>query len=94
MRGQEYLASGADHGCSKILIWNPNNWQVVQRYEQQHVAAVTTIVDLKDGCHFLSGGYDKRLNVYSFENSRLLFNLPANQTSVAGAIINRVVLEL
>ena len=88
MRGQEYLASGADHGCSKILIWNPSTWQVSQRHEN-HVAAVTTIVDLKDNCHFLSGGYDKRINVYSFEQARMVYNLPANQTSVAGAVINR-----
>ena len=53
------------------------------------MAAVTAIVDLKDGCHFLSGGYDKRINIYSFDQGRMLYNLPANQTSVSGAIINK-----
>ena len=87
-RGFEYLASGSDHGCSKVIIWNPANWQMLQKYDS-HAAAVTTIVDLKDQCHFLSGGYDKRLNVYSLEQSRLIYNLPANQTSVSGAVVNR-----
>lgn len=87
-RGQEYLASGADHGCSRILVWNPFNWQVIQKYDN-HVAAVTAIVDLKDNCHFLSGGYDKRLNVFSLEQSKLAFSLPSNQALVAGAVANK-----
>ena len=64
MKGSEYLATGSDHGCSSIIIWNPSNWTVIQKFDN-HSAAVTAILDLKDDCHFLSGGYDKKINIYS-----------------------------
>jgi WD40 repeat protein len=44
---------------------------------------------LQDNTHILSGSYDKKINVYNFEQGRFVYNLPANQTSVTGAIINR-----
>lgn len=27
VKGQTYLASGSDIGCSKIIIWDTNTWQ-------------------------------------------------------------------
>lgn len=37
----------------------------------------------------MSGSYDKKINVYNVEQGRFVYNLPANQTSVTGAIINK-----
>lgn len=88
IRGQTYLASGSDIGCSKIIIWDMSTWQPLDRFEN-HKAAVTAIVDLQDDTHVLSGSYDKKINVYNVEQGRFLYNLPANQTPVTGAIINK-----
>lgn len=88
IRGQIYLASGSDIGCNKIIIWDTNSWQALDKFDS-HKAAVTAIVDLQDDTHILSGGYDKKINVYNLEQGRFLYNLPANQTPVTGAIINK-----
>jgi WD40 repeat protein len=88
IRGQTYLASGSDIGCSKVIIWDISSWQPLDKFEN-HKAAVTAIVDLQDDTHILSGSYDKKINVYNVEQGRFLYNLPANQTSVTGAIINK-----
>jgi len=37
----------------------------------------------------LSGSYDKKINIYNAEQGRFTYNLPANQTPVTGAIINK-----
>jgi WD40 repeat protein len=88
VKGQTYLASGSDIGCNKIIIWDIASWQPLDKFEN-HKAAVTAIVDLQDDTHILSGSYDKKINVYNVEQGRFLYNLPANQTSVTGAIINK-----
>lgn len=88
IKGQTILASGSDIGCSKIITWNIATWQPLERFEN-HKAAVTAIIDLQDNTHILSGSYDKKINVYNVEQGRFVYNLPANQTSVTGAIINK-----
>ena len=88
IKGQTYLASGSDIGCSKIILWDTLSWQLLERF-QNHKAAVTAIIDLQDNTHILSGSYDKKINIYNIEQGRFMYNLPANQTSVTGAIINR-----
>jgi WD40 repeat protein len=67
-----------------------SSWQPLEKFEN-HKAAVTAIVDLKDNTHLLSGSYDKKINVYNLEQGRFLYNLPANQTPVTGAIVNKTV---
>lgn len=32
IKGQTYLASGSDIGCSKIIIWDTNSWQALDRF--------------------------------------------------------------
>lgn len=43
-----YLASGSDHGCCCLILWDIRTWTICSRI-QAHVAAVTSIVDLDDG---------------------------------------------
>lgn len=38
-----------------------------------HTAAVTGIVDLQDDNYFLSSGYDRKINVYSFDQGKVVF---------------------
>lgn len=37
----------------------------------------------------MSGSYDKKINIYNVEQGRFIYNLPANTTSVTGAIITK-----
>jgi WD40 repeat protein len=63
-KNQNYLASGSDVGCCKVIIWDPVNWQPRHVFNS-HQAAVTSILDLKDDTHILSTGYDGKLNIYN-----------------------------
>lgn len=54
----------------------------------EHKAAVTSIVDLKDGKYFASGSYDKKINVYSTLTGEVKYTLPANKSSVTSMILN------
>lgn len=53
-----------------------------------HAAAVTSIVDLCDGQTLVSGSYDKKINVYNYKKSSLLFSLPNNKSSVTSMLLN------
>jgi len=66
-QGRQYLASGSDHGCSSICLWDTTTWNMKMKIEG-HKAAVTAIVDLKDNQSLISGSYDKRLNIYNLHN--------------------------
>jgi WD40 repeat protein len=81
------LASGSDHGCSSLVVWNTNTWSMRMKI-QAHTAAVTSIVDLCDGQTIVSGSYDKKINIYSYRKDSLLYNLPNNKSSVTGIILN------
>ncbi len=65
--GKKYLASGSDHGCSAIVLWDINTWNMRMRIEY-HKAAVTAILDLQDNRSLISGSYDKTINVYNLNN--------------------------
>jgi WD40 repeat protein len=55
---------------------------------QAHTAAVTAIVDLGDGQTIISGSYDKKINVYNYTKSSVLYNLQSNKSSVTSIICN------
>jgi len=65
--GKKYLASGSDHGCSAIVLWDISTWNMRMRIEY-HKAAVTAILDLQDNRSLISGSYDKTINVYNLNN--------------------------
>ena len=86
--GKRYLASGSDRGCSSIVLWDTNGWNMRMKIEC-HKAAVTAILDLEDNRALISGSYDKTINVYNLQNEgQILFNLPANSTSVTAVLMN------
>ncbi len=76
-RNQNYLVSGADVGCCRVIVWDPVTWQPKYIFNS-HNAAVTGIVDLQDDTHILSTGYDKRMNIYSIgvDEGRLVHTAP------------------
>lgn len=86
--GKKYLASGSDHGCSSIVLWDTNSWNMRMKIEY-HKAAVTAIVDLQDNRSLVSGSYDKNINVYNLnDEGKMLFNLPVNKTSVTAVLLS------
>lgn len=86
--GKRFLASGSDHGCSSIVLWDTSTWNMRMRIES-HKAAVTAIVDLQDNRSLVSGSYDKTINIYNLNNEgKLLYNLPVNKTSVTAILLN------
>jgi WD40 repeat protein len=86
-KGVIYLASGSDHGCNSIIIWDTSSWSIKAKIKA-HTAAVTSIVDLCDGQTLVSGSYDKKINVYNYKRSALLFSLPNNKSSVTSMLLN------
>ena len=85
---QNYLVSGSDAGCSLVVVWDPVTWQPRHVFSS-HSAAVTGIVDLQDGVHFMSAGYDKKLNVFSLEQGKLVYEAPLSESPITGLVINK-----
>lgn len=54
------LASGGDHGCGKVILWDTRNWAIYNTYSH-HQSAVTSIVDFGDGSVFFTASYDKKI---------------------------------
>ena len=81
-----FLASGSDHGCSSLILWDTRNWQM-QTKVTCHTAAVTSIVDLEDGRHLVTGSYDKKINLFSHAKGKVLSSLNNNKTSVTSMIM-------
>lgn len=82
-----FLASGSDHGCSSLILWDIRSWTLISKI-QAHVAAVTGILDLEDGRHIATGSYDKKINVYSMVKNQIAFSLNNNRTSVTGIVMS------
>lgn len=45
INGDLFLASGSDHGCSSLILWDVRSWTIASKI-QSHSAAVTAIIDL------------------------------------------------
>ena len=80
------MASGSDHGCSSVILWDTRSWSIISRI-QAHSAAVTGIVDLHDGKHFATGSYDKKINIYNIGRNQVTSTLNNNRTSVTGMVM-------
>ena len=85
--GRTLLASGSDHGCSSIILWDTQSWNIVSKM-QHHTAAVTSIVDVGDGQTLISGSYDKKINIYNYKTSTLKESIKDNKSSVFSLVLN------
>ena len=52
-----------------------------------HSAALTSIVDLLDGCHLATAGYDKRIIVYDYIRGQSAFDVNSNKSSISSMVI-------
>lgn len=53
-----------------------------------HNAALTCIVDLLDGTHLATAGYDKQIIVYNYDKSQIAFDVSANKSSIASMALS------
>ena len=83
---QKYLASGSDHGCSSLILWDTKTWTIISKVVA-HTAAVTAIVDLDDGKHLVTGSYDKKINLYNHSKGKIITSLNNNRTSVTSMVM-------
>lgn len=81
------LASGSDHGCSSVILWNTNHWGSMRIKIQAHKAAVTSILDLCDGQTLVSCSYDRKINIYNYKKDSPMFHLP-HKASVTSVILS------
>lgn len=63
-----FFASGGDNGCGSLILWDTNQWKL-KRKVNLHSAALTCIVDMLDGSHLATGGYDKKINIFNYKKS-------------------------
>ena len=61
-----FFASGGDNGCGSLILWDSSQFKL-KRKVNLHAAALTCIIDLLDGSHLATGGYDKKINIYNFK---------------------------
>lgn len=81
------LVSGSDVGCSTLIFWDVSSWTIRSKI-QAHSAAITSIVDLKDGQTLVSGSYDKLINIYNHRRAEVSYNLSANKCHVTAIVLS------
>jgi len=86
LNGDLFLASGSDHGCSSLILWDLRSWTISSKI-QAHTAAVTGILDLEDGRHVATGSYDKKINIFNMVKNQIVMSLNNNKTSVTGMVM-------
>jgi len=84
-RNQTFLASGGDHGCCCLILWDTKTWTIASRI-QSHSAAVTSIVDLEDNQHLVTGSYDKKINLYNYAKGQVISTY-SNKSAVTSIVL-------
>ena len=77
----DFFASGGDNGCGSLIIWSPVEWKPLNRVSL-HSAALTCIIDLLDGTHLLTAGYDKQIIVYNYRKNAVKFDVNTNKSPI------------
>lgn len=67
-----FFASGSDSGCNSLATWDSSHLKMRSKVKL-HKAALTCIVDLCDGFHLATAGYDKRILVYNYSRGETAF---------------------
>lgn len=67
----DFISTGGDNGCSALIIWEVRTWTIHNKI-QTHTAALTSIVDLQDDEHLVTGGYDRKMVIYNYRQSYIV----------------------
>lgn len=81
-----FFASGGDNGCSSLILWDSNQWKLKKKINV-HSAALTCIVDMLDGSHLATGGYDKKIFIYNYKKSQTSFEVNSSKSGVTSMAI-------
>lgn len=52
-----------------------------------HSAALTCIVDLGDGAHLATGGYDRKINIYNYKRGELACEVSSCKSGITAMVI-------
>ncbi len=67
----DFISTGGDNGCSALIIREVRTWTIHNKI-QTHTAALTSIVDLQDNEHLVTGGYDRKMVIYNYRQSYIV----------------------
>lgn len=81
-----YVASGGDLGCGQVILWATDNWRMFTKI-LAHEAAVSCIVDSRDGHTFMTSSYDKSIKVINYLTSEIV-HFQECQKPVIGLALN------
>jgi hypothetical protein len=59
----------------------------MKRKVNLHSAALTCIVDMLDGSHLATGGYDKKIQIYNYKKSEPIFEVNSCRSGVTSLIV-------
>lgn len=82
----EFLASGGDNGCGSLIIWSIAEWKSKNRVSL-HSAALTCILDVLDGKHLATAGYDKKITLYNYKSSEIKLEINANKSPITSMVL-------
>ena len=88
-----FISSGGDDGCSSLILWDSRTWTIKSRF-QGHFAAITSIVDLKDGKHLVTGGFDSKINIYNYKKGSLWLTCSSNKSKITCMVLSADKLRL
>lgn len=80
------MSTGGDHTCSSLILWDSSTWTMCSKM-QAHTAAVTCIVDMRDGRTLATGSYDQKITLYDYRRSVIVVTMTA-KAKVACMVIN------
>lgn len=81
-----FFASGGDNGCSSLILWESQQLKM-KRKVNLHSAALTCILDLLDGSHLATGGYDKKIQVFNYRRGEPAFEVSSCRSGVTSMVI-------
>ena len=82
MNGTSILVSAGDMGCCRVITWDfekEHSGNFMSILPRKHSAAVTSVLDLQDGKHIVSGSFDSNINVYNGKSKDLVCSTSANE---------------
>ncbi len=81
-----FFASGGDNGCSSLILWESQQLKM-KRKVSLHSAALTCILDLLDGSHLATGGYDKKIQIFNYRKGEPAFEVSSCRSGVTSLVI-------
>lgn len=66
-KNMNLIASGSDIGCCQVILWDMIKGEMYHAFNGHHQAAISSIIDVGDGKHLMSGGFDSLINIYNYK---------------------------